>query len=96
VCYAFLNGECTKGDDCRFSHDPNAPFNTQAQACQLQRKPAHVCYAFQKGECTRGDDCRFSHDPNATSSGDHKVPGTCYAFQKGQCKHGDACRFSHE
>ena len=50
-CYAFQRGECTRGDACRFSHDPNA----------TAPKASGVCYAFQKGECTRGDACRFQH-----------------------------------
>ena len=84
VCYAFQRGECTRGDACRFSHDPNA-----GAAPQRSTAP---CYAFQRGECTRGDACRFSHDPNATAP---KASGVCYAFQKGECTRGDACRFQH-
>ena len=53
VCYAFQKGECTRGDACRFSHDPNA------EAPQRSSAP---CYAFQRGECDRGDACRFSHE----------------------------------
>ena len=52
-CYAFQRGECTRGDACRFSHDPNAEAPPRSSA---------PCYAFQRGECDRGDACRFSHE----------------------------------
>jgi cleavage and polyadenylation specificity factor subunit 4 len=87
VCYAFQKGECTRGDGCRFSHDPNAAAPVKSGA---------PCYAFQKGECSRGDGCRFSHDAGAAAGGGHKASGTCYAHQKGECTRGDACRFAHE
>jgi hypothetical protein len=56
----YRKGECTRGDACRFSHDPNAAAPVRSN---------NPCYSFQKGECTRGDSCRFSHDGGGGGGG---------------------------
>jgi hypothetical protein len=47
-----LKGECSRGDQCRFTHDKNA----------AAPKASGTCYAFQEGKCDRGDACRFQHN----------------------------------
>jgi hypothetical protein len=55
MCYDFQRGECTRGNRCKFSHDPNhAGSNKEAPT-----KP--VCHAFQRGKCKLGDACSFTH-----------------------------------
>ena len=49
-----LEGECTRGDSCRYSHDGASP--------RTGGGGGNTCYAFQRGECNRGDGCRFSHE----------------------------------
>ena len=52
VCFAFVKGNCTRGDSCRFSHNKDA----------APPKASGVCYDWQKGVCERGDACRFLHE----------------------------------
>ncbi|XP_066954800.1 uncharacterized protein [Macrobrachium rosenbergii] len=44
LCRYFKNGVCRKGDNCRFSHDPND-------------KPSMICRYFLKGACNYGEKC---------------------------------------
>ncbi|XP_066954798.1 uncharacterized protein [Macrobrachium rosenbergii] len=48
LCRYFKNGVCRKGDNCRFSHDPND-------------KPSMICRYFLKGACNYGEKCRYEH-----------------------------------
>eukprot|EP01032_Pedospumella_encystans_P012344 gene12344-14289_t len=50
ICFAFMKGTCTFGDDCRFSHKGSI------------YGVAGVCNLFQRGECTKGDHCRYRHE----------------------------------
>ena len=80
VCFAFQKGTCTRGEECRFSHDPNAAPSDHAQ---------RPCFDFQnKGSCSRGDDCRFAHT--------ERTKQVCFAFRDGNCTRGDDCRYEHE
>jgi len=78
VCYANQRGECTRGDQCRFSHGGGGGGGGRGgfggdRGGRGGRGGDRggrggggggggVCYANQKGECTRGDSCRFSHN----------------------------------
>jgi hypothetical protein len=66
VCYAFQEGNCTRGDDCRFSHSGGGGGGGKKAK---GGKGSDVCYAFQEGKCTRGDDCRFSHSGGGGGGG---------------------------
>jgi len=52
-CRDFSNGGCTRGTNCRYSHQP--------QSNNRQRNNA-PCWGFAKGNCTFGNNCRFSHN----------------------------------
>ncbi|CAK9011360.1 unnamed protein product [Durusdinium trenchii] len=106
VCRHFLEGKCTFGDLCRFSHDaPRGPiFNSQGAEKTAVADDRPVCRHFLEGKCTFGDLCRFSHDaprgPIFNSQGAEKTAvaddrSVCRHFLEGKCTFGDACRFSH-
>lgn len=71
-CYAFNDGNCTRGDSCRFSHGGNSGGGGGGGygggrgggrgGGGRGGGGGGKCFAFQKGECTRGDGCRFSHE----------------------------------
>lgn len=48
LCRYYMNGCCTEGDDCLFSHDWNS-------------KPDMVCRYYLKGCCAYGANCRHDH-----------------------------------
>ena len=60
MCYDFQRGECTRGNRCRFSHDPKHA----GSASKIPVKP--VCFAFKRGHCKLGDECRFRHEVEET------------------------------
>ena len=51
LCVFFQQGQCTRGESCRFSHSPTA-----------QRT---LCRNFVKGKCTFGASCRYGHGQDA-------------------------------
>merc|ERR1712129_498272 len=57
-CWFFGQGQCTKGDSCKFSHDPSA-----VAVAQMQDWSATVpkCWYIQNGGCIRGTYCHFAH-----------------------------------
>eukprot|EP00242_Pyramimonas_sp_CCMP2087_P016734 CAMPEP_0198210220 /NCGR_PEP_ID=MMETSP1445-20131203/19968_1 /TAXON_ID=36898 /ORGANISM="Pyramimonas sp., Strain CCMP2087" /LENGTH=155 /DNA_ID=CAMNT_0043884227 /DNA_START=99 /DNA_END=562 /DNA_ORIENTATION=- len=70
VCGDFQRGTCTRGDGCRFSHDPEAAAAESAGRAAMPRSD-QPCYQFTQGTCTRGDACRFSHSAQSVpGSGD--------------------------
>ncbi|KFD54658.1 hypothetical protein M514_04358 [Trichuris suis] len=48
LCRYFMNGACTQGSRCQFSHDRRNP-------------PSTVCRYFLKGSCVYGGSCRYDH-----------------------------------
>ena len=46
-----MNGMCTRGVDCTWSHDVRAHSNRKTLPCKY----------FSAGTCAYGDNCRFSH-----------------------------------
>ena len=81
ACFAFQEGTCTYGNECRFSHGAAGGGGgmRSAKTCHTCGKPGHIAR-----ECTRGG-----------GGGGGGGAGPCYAFQEGNCEYGDTCRFSH-
>ncbi|GJP49525.1 hypothetical protein CLOM_g8725 [Closterium sp. NIES-68] len=48
LCKYFVNGACSRGDSCPFSHD-------------WKDKPNMACVFYQRGVCSFGDRCRYDH-----------------------------------
>lgn len=109
VCFAFMRGECNRGDACRFNHTAGEEvYPMPQQSAPYGGTPTGFCFAFQRGECFRGDACKYSHSMPPIGGGqvgDYMNPygggyhqpsrRPCFAFQRGECTHGDACRFAH-
>ena len=57
MCFAFLKGECTRGDECRFYHNEYGPHHGRGKAQKMEE----VCRNFMRGDCSYGDKCRFQH-----------------------------------
>ena len=72
-CFAFLKGDCRRGENCRFSHEKEdlvlevlqasgkLPKGRQVQAGKGKAR-SNRCYAFLRGNCKRGRKCRFAHE----------------------------------
>ena len=84
VCKYWMEGTCSKGDSCTYSHAL-----TPLKSLSESKQPATLCkYILQAGSCARGSDCRFSHDVS-------QVP--CKFWHgTGECAQGSECKFSHE
>jgi len=81
VCRYFMEGTCSKGERCTFSHNVT-PNRTSEEA-----RKSETCKYFIVGSCMKGSSCQFSHDLSAVPCRYHHVWRTCTA--------GDGCRYSH-
>lgn len=73
VCYQFEQGECARGDNCRFLHN-NKNSNAAKSLSRGRKKEVkkrlresptrskNICFAMQKGRCSFGDKCKYSHE----------------------------------
>lgn len=71
-CYAFNDGNCDRGDSCKFSHGGNSGGGGGGGGRGGRgghgrggrgggRGGGGKCFKFQEGNCTFGDSCRFTH-----------------------------------
>ena len=59
LCRFFLNGNCTRGDTCNFSHNLSTASSLPGQgAASSTTQP---CRFFQRGYCSYGEQCRYAH-----------------------------------
>jgi len=56
-CWFYGRGECKKGNECKFSHEPGAV--AAALAKEYTQEP--LCWYFERGLCLRGTNCQFRH-----------------------------------
>ena len=82
VCRYFMDGVCSKGDKCTFSHAV-VPNRTAEEA-----RVKDACKFFIAGSCMKGSACHFSHELSKFPCKFFHLKGECAAALKG-------CRFSH-
>lgn len=96
ICQHFLQGKCTRGEKCRFSHasaegssSNDSSLNSEASTPNTQvKRGERVCQHFLQGKCTRGEKCRFLHDaPAEHSSAVSERPRKKVKKSKELCKH---------
>ncbi|KAK8813127.1 hypothetical protein WA158_002719 [Blastocystis sp. Blastoise] len=80
-CIFFLQGNCTKGDNCPFRH--YAPARDATQLCKF----------YKTRSCTKPD-CPYLHLDSIPAFAKKKIP--CVHFFNGYCSKGDKCPFSHD
>ncbi len=83
-CKFFMEGRCTKGDRCTFSHALR-PHRTPEEA-----RTGEPCRFEIAGRCLKGTECLFSHDMSRVPCRFLHVRGECPSLRSGL-----ACRFSH-
>ncbi|CAE7431123.1 HUA1 [Symbiodinium natans] len=110
-CRHFLEGRCTFGDACRFSHQVDVQQLEPPGEPTALADDRSICRHFLAGKCNYGDACRFSHgDGLVTGLAAELAPAVddrfvgkpfqeggsiCRHFLEGKCNYGDACRFLH-
>jgi hypothetical protein len=83
-CYAFAEGNCNRGADCKFSHGEGGGGGGGGGG----RGGARGRGGSRGGG--RGGGSRGG------GRGGGGGGGVCFAFQKGSCSRGEECRFTHE
>ncbi|XP_039217779.1 zinc finger CCCH domain-containing protein 4 [Crotalus tigris] len=75
VCKYFVEGRCTWGEHCNFSHDIELPkkrelckfyitgYCARAENCPYMHGDFPCKLFHTTGNCINGDDCMFSHEP---------------------------------
>jgi len=62
-CFDFRDGNCERGDECRFSHDPDAEVRERKPRQPREvKKIDEVCNNFKEGKFRLGDRCRRIHE----------------------------------
>ncbi|KAL0972970.1 hypothetical protein UPYG_G00197150 [Umbra pygmaea] len=97
ICKYYIEGRCTWGEHCNFSHDIELP------------KKKELCKFYITGFCARAENCPYMHDilycfqiHNCLSLIGHFTlqmtrDFPCKLFHTtGSCVNGDECMFSHE
>ena len=84
ICRYFMEGICSKGDKCTFSHSV-VPNKTPEEA-----RVKDPCKFFIMGSCMKGEACYYSHDLSVVPCKFFHLRGECAAAAKGA-----SCRFSH-
>ena len=99
ACIPYSNFNCSRGDDCKFSHSGVGGVTAVGKPYEGRK---FQCLSWKsKGKCSKGESCGFIH--TAEIPGKKILPGTpprkkCrnWIKYKGKCKRGDECTFSHD
>jgi hypothetical protein len=104
TCYAWKKGNCTRGDDCKFSHDGEGATMKVGDKYHGRK---FQCMSFRKkGKCSKGEACSFLHvnpppssiieEKKDTTKEDSAPKGFCDRMKKtGVCKKKN-CKYSHD
>ena len=95
VCYDHLRGACSRGPECRYSHDIGAALAAGANAAAAA---ASVAAAAAAAASTPGS-AVSSGTPFYNAGAPAFVPRAqeiCFDFTRGRCARGGACRYSHD
>ncbi|XP_069500637.1 zinc finger CCCH domain-containing protein 4 isoform X2 [Ambystoma mexicanum] len=83
ICKYFVEGRCTWGEHCNFSHDIEVPrrrglckfyvtgYCARAEACPYMHGDFPCKVYHTTGNCINGDDCMFSHEPLNDDTQEH-------------------------
>lgn len=63
-CFAYQEGNCQRGDSCKFQHSSVSPLSPKKTKAKEK-----LCYAHMKGDCERGD----SHSHHSHHDGHNQV-----------------------
>ena len=67
VCYQYILGVCSKGDDCKYTHGEldglTGPATTPREQNPLsaEDKKKIMCKYFKTGRCQKGEKCEYKH-----------------------------------
>ncbi len=87
-CYAFQEGNCDRGDGCRFAHGDGGGGGGGGRGGGEGGRGG----GKGKGGKAKGGKGKGGKGDSGKGKGGG---GSCFAFQKGICDRGDGCRFAH-
>jgi len=70
ICIYFLQGRCTYGENCKYSHGGYGTNNAVPKSTNGGDSGSEVCKFFLSGNCKFGKSCRFSHGMETTKYSD--------------------------
>ncbi|RLN21381.1 hypothetical protein BBO99_00000221 [Phytophthora kernoviae] len=88
ICHKFQQGQCTRGDDCKFAH----VMQDQDAEDLVQPADRPVSAGIAAPGASLG---AVAATPAAEQTNADPDAPVCINFQKGKCKRGSACKFQH-